>query len=136
MMMSVVVWLGALFQFAPTLLAVKLEAFMVDAQQCNFGAIKNGGSYSSLGAIAKHSSKNDCLLAGGFRSDTPAVSQNSVAELSKMIGGKGFTIEMWIQPLRQLGSAAPMIAFGADKISPYPCANNFVVRNNSVMLRG
>jgi hypothetical protein len=118
---------AALFRLARTKLQ-PVDAFVVDAGQCNTGHITNIGLLNTLDELRGYNIQGDCLPAGGFQPGTAATSKGTLASLSKRLGSKGFSVELWIQPLRRLVSAtAPILSFGGDKVSTYACANNFVV---------
>jgi hypothetical protein len=107
--------------------AAKLEAFSIDSPQCHAGSIKNTGQIPSLGALKSVNTASACLIEGGLCSKGSSVSETSVAALSKLLGKHGFSVELWLQPVRTLVASTPIISFGADKVSAYLCANNFAV---------
>jgi hypothetical protein len=107
----------------------KLEAFLVDPTECRSGYIPDTGTNRSLGVLQSYMSQKSCLAAGGLQPGSTLVSKSTVEVLSKRLGKGGFSIELWMQPARRLAAMAPILAFGADKVSAYPCANNFVVND-------
>jgi hypothetical protein len=109
------------------ILTKKIDIFVVGSGQCNTGHISNAGSLNTLDDLSGYSVGGNCLPAGGFQSGSSALSKGTVGSLRNKLGSKGFSVELWVQPLRKLVSAAPILSFGGDKVSAYACANNFVV---------
>jgi hypothetical protein len=110
------------------LLAERLEEFLIDATQCHSGSIESSGLLSTLYLLGGYNPRVLCPVSGGIQAAGTVVSRNSVASLSRQLSNRAFSVELWMQPKRYLVNRAPILAFGSDRVSAYPCANNFVVR--------
>lgn len=97
-------------------------------QDCQNGAFKPSQSSDLLGNLVSTSGPTDCLDSDGTGPDFKLKSANTVANELKLFKGNTITIEMWIQPTRNISSSSSILSFGKDMTTSSACTNNMVVK--------